>query len=142
LRLKCSNEGILKKMATKQQEKKPLHLAKMNIKRGDTVLITTGKDKGKEGLVSRAMPQVSKVIVEGLNIAKKRVRPRGQGRQGGIIEKAMPIHVSNVMLKCTECGEPTRVAHDRRPMGTDQKIRTVRVCKKCEKVIQDRTRSS
>lgn len=129
-------------MATKQKEKKPLHLAKMNIKKGDTVLIITGKDKGKEGLVSRAMPQVSKVIVEGLNIVKKHIRPQGQTRQGGIIEKAMPIQVSNVMLKCTECGQPTRVAHDRRPMGADSKIRSVRVCKKCRKIIQDRTRSS
>lgn len=129
-------------MATKQQEKKPLHLAKMNIKKGDTVLIIAGKDKGKEGLVSRAMPQDSKIIVEGLNVVKKHVRPQGQTRQGGIIEKAMPLHVSNVMLKCTECNQPTRVGHDRRPLGTDQKIRTVRVCKKCQKVIQDRTRSS
>jgi len=129
-------------MATKQKEKKPLHLAKMNIKKGDTVLIIAGKDKGKDGVVSRAMPQVSKVIVEGHNIVKKHVRPQGQTRQGGVIEKAMPLHVSNVMLKCTECNEPTRVAHDRRPMGTDQKLRSVRVCKKCQKVIQDRTRSS
>jgi large subunit ribosomal protein L24 len=129
-------------MATKQKEKKPLHLAKMNIKKGDTVLIITGKDKGKEGVVSRAMPQVSKVIVEGLNVVKKHVRPQGQTRQGGVIEKAMPIHVSNVMLKCTECNEPTRVAHDRRSMGADQKLRVVRVCKKCHRVIQDRTRSS
>ena len=102
-------------MATKQKEKKPLHLAKMNIKKGDTVLIITGKDKGKRGTVSRAMPQ---------------------------IDKAMPIHVSNTMLICTECGEPTRVGHDRRPMGADQKLRPVRVCKKCQKVIEDRTRSS
>jgi large subunit ribosomal protein L24 len=129
-------------MATKQKEKKPLHLAKMNIKKGDTVLIITGKDRGKEGLISRAMPQVSKVIVEGLNIAKKHVRPQGQMRQGGIIEKAMPLHVSNVMLKCTECGQPTRVGHERRPSGTDGKMRSVRICKKCRKVIQDRTRSS
>jgi len=129
-------------MATKQKEKKPLHLAKMNNKKGDTVLIIAGKDKGKDGVVSRAMPQVSKVIVEGHNIVKKHIRPQGQTRQGGVIEKAMPLHVSNVMLKCTECGEPTRVAHERRPMGVDQKLRPVRVCKKCQKVIQDRTRSS
>ena len=129
-------------MATKQKEKKPLHLAKMNIKKGDTVLIIAGKDKGKDGVISRAMPQVSKVIVEGHNIVKKHIRPQGQTRQGGVIEKAMPLHVSNVMLKCTECGEPTRVAHERRPMGVDQKLRPVRVCKKCQKVIQDRTRSS
>ena len=76
-------------MATKQKEKKPLHLAKMNIKKGDTVLIIAGKDKGKDGVVSRAMPQVSKVIVEGHNIVKKHIRPQGQTRQGGVIEKAM-----------------------------------------------------
>jgi large subunit ribosomal protein L24 len=129
-------------MATRQKEKKPLHLAKMNIKKGDTVLIITGKDKGKQGIVSRALPQVNKVIVEGLNIAKKHIRPQGQTRQGGIIEKAMPLQVSNTMLICTECGKPTRVGHERRPMGADQKMRSVRVCKKCEKVIEDRTRSS
>ena len=129
-------------MAIRQKEKKPLHLAKMNIKKGDTVLIITGKDRGKQGIVSRALPQVNKVIVEGLNIAKKHIRPQGQTRQGGIIEKAMPLQVSNTMLICTECGKPTRIAHDRRPMGTDQKMRSVRVCKKCQKVIEDRTRSS
>lgn len=129
-------------MATKQKIKKPLHLAKMDIKKGDTVLIITGKDRGKEGTVSRAMPQDSKVIVEGLNIVKKHVRPQGQGRQGGIIDKAMPIHVSNVMLKCTECNQPTRVGHDHRPIGLDQKMRKVRVCKKCGKIIEDRARSS
>ena len=129
-------------MATKKKEKKPLHLAKMKIKKGDTVLIITGKDRGKQGTVSRAMPQDNKVIVEGLNIVKKHVRPQGQTRQGGVIEKAMPIHVSNTMLICTECGEPTRVALDRRPMGSDQKLRPVRVCKKCQKVIEDRMRSS
>ena len=129
-------------MATKQKEKKPLHLAKMNIKKGDTVLIISGKDRGKEGTVSRALPQDSKVIVEGLNIVKKHVKPQGQGRPGGIIDKAMPLHVSNVMLKCTECGEPTLVGHERRKIGMDQKERSVRVCKKCGKIIADRTRSS
>src|ERR1700756_5800641 len=123
-------------MAIQQKEKKPLHLAKMNIKKGDTVLIITGKDRGKQGTVSRALPQVSKVIVEGLNVVKKHVRPQGQTRQGGVIEKAMPIHVSNTMLICTECGEPTRVGHERRTVN--DKERSVRVCKKCQKVIEDR----
>ncbi|GCE47791.1 large subunit ribosomal protein L24 [Thermosporothrix hazakensis] len=129
-------------MAVKQKIKKPLHLAKLRIKKGDTVLILAGKDKGKEGTVSRAIPQMNKVIVEGLNTVKKHVKPRGQTQQGGIIEKAMPIHVSNVMLKCTECNTPTRVGIERREMGQDKKMRPVRVCKKCGKVIQDRTRSS
>ena len=127
-------------MAIKEKEKKPLHLAKMNIKKGDTVLVTTGKDKGKRGVVSRALPQVNKIIIEGLNIAKKHIRPQGQTRQGGVIEKAMPLQVSNTMLICTECGEPTRVGHERRPVGADQKVRVVRVCKKCHKIIEDRTR--
>src|ERR1700694_5808566 len=127
-------------MAVQQKEKKPLHLAKMNIKKGDTVLIITGKDRGKQGTVSRAMPQVNKVIVEGLNVVKKHVRPQGQTRQGGVIEKAMPLQVSNTMLIGTECGEPTRVGHERRPVGADQKVRSVRLCKKCHKVIEDRTR--
>jgi len=129
-------------MAIRQKEKKPLHLAKMNIKKGDTVLIITGKDRGKQGIVSRAMPQVNKVIIEGLNMVKKHIKPQGQTRQGGVIEKAMPIHVSNTMLICTECGQPTRIGHERRPVGADQKVRVVRICKKCEKVIEDRTRSS
>src|SRR5207237_1226820 len=83
-------------MAVKQKEKKPLHLAKMNIKKGDTVLIITGKDRGKQGTVSRAMPQDSKVIVEGLNIVKKNVRPQGKTRQGGVIQKRMPMQVPGV----------------------------------------------
>ncbi|HEU5374188.1 MAG TPA: 50S ribosomal protein L24 [Ktedonobacteraceae bacterium] len=122
-------------MATRQQEKKPLHLAKMNIKRGDTVLIITGKDKGKQGTVSRAMPQINKVVVEGLNMVKKHVK-QSQTRQGGTIDKAMPLQVSNTMLICSECGKPTRVAHERRMIG--EKERSVRVCKKCHKVIEDR----
>ena len=78
-------------MVIRQKEKKPLHLAKMNIKKGDTVLIIKGKDKGKQGTVSRALPQVSKVIVEGLNIAKKHIRPQGQTRQEGVIDKATAV---------------------------------------------------
>ena len=123
-------------MATRQKEKKPLHLAKMNLHKGDTVLILTGKDKGKQGTVSRALPQIDKVVVEGLNMVKKHVKPQGQTRQGGVIDKAMPIHVSNTMLICSECGKPTRVAHERRTIG--EKERSVRVCKKCHKVIEDR----
>ncbi|HEX7735581.1 MAG TPA: 50S ribosomal protein L24 [Ktedonobacteraceae bacterium] len=124
-------------MAIRKQEKKPLHLAKMNIKKGDTVLILTGKDKGEKGTVSRALPQVNKVVVEGLNMVKKHVKPQGQTRQGGVIDKAMPIHVSNTMLICSECGKPTRVAHERRVIN--DKERAVRLCKKCGKVIEERS---
>src|SRR5205809_6847983 len=99
-------------MATKHVEKKPLHLAKMRIKKGDTVLIITGKDKGKQGTVSRAMHQVNKVIVEGRNIVKKHIRTQGKTGGGGVMEKAMQMNVSNVMLKCTAWREATRVAEE------------------------------
>jgi len=122
-------------MATRQKEKKPLHLAKMNIKKGDTVLLLAGKDKGKQGTVSRALPQLEKVVVEGLNMVKKHVKSQGQ-TQGGVIDKAMPIHVSNTMLICSECSKPTRVAHERRVIN--DKERSVRVCKRCHKVVEDR----
>ncbi len=127
-------------MATKQKEQKPLHLAKLHVHKGDTVLVLTGKDRGKRGLVARAMPRDNKVIVEGVNIAKKHVKAGRAGVQPGIIEKPMPLHASNVMVVCTECGKPTRIAHERVPMGADQKERVRRVCKQCRQPIQEHTR--
>ena len=126
-------------MATKQKERKPLHLAKLHVHNGDTVLVLSGKDRGKQATVQRAMPRENKVLVEGVNIVKKHMRAV-RNMQGGVIEKPMPLHVSNVMVQCTECGEPTRIAHERVPMGADQKVRTRRVCKKCGKPITERTR--
>lgn len=126
-------------MAIHKYEQKPLHLAKLNVHRGDTVLVLTGKDRGKRGTVQRAMPRENKVIVEGVNIAKKHMKA-GRGMQAGIIEKAMPLHASNVMVVCTECGKPTRIGHERVPQGTDQKERVRRVCKQCGQPIQEHTR--
>jgi large subunit ribosomal protein L24 len=76
-------------------------------------------------------------VVEGLNMVKKHVKPQGQTRQGGVIDKAMPIHVSNTMLICSECSKPTRVGHERRVIN--DKERAVRVCKRCGKVIAERS---
>jgi large subunit ribosomal protein L24 len=127
-------------MATKRKEQKPLHLAKLHVHRGDTILVLAGKDRGKRGVVSRAMPRENKVIVDGINIAKKHVRAGRAGVQPGIIEKPMPLHASNVMVVCTECGKPTRIAHERVPTGADQKERVRRVCKQCRQPIQEHTR--
>jgi large subunit ribosomal protein L24 len=127
-------------MATKQIQRKPLHLAKLNVHKGDTVLVLAGKDRGKTGTVVRAMPRENKVIVEGINIAKKHVKPGRGVQQAGIIEKPMPLHASNVMVKCTNCGQPTRIAHERVPTGADEKLRTRRVCKKCGQPIAENTR--
>ena len=82
----------------------------MRIKAGDKVLVITGKDKGKEGTVLKSLPKLNKVVVEGINIAKKH-RKASQGQTGGIEELPAPIHVSNVKLIDPESGKPTRVGY-------------------------------
>ncbi len=82
----------------------------MRLREGDKVKVVTGKDAGKESKVIRVIPKKDSVVVEGVNTAKRHQRPRGQTMQGGIIDKDMPIHVSNVMIVCPDCG-PTRIGH-------------------------------
>jgi large subunit ribosomal protein L24 len=101
-------------------------MAGLKIKKGDRVRVLTGKDRGKEGEVMRAIPHDRKVIVEGVNIAKKHQAPTRTTQQGGIIDKDMPIPVANVALLCPLCGKPTRVGY--RFDATGQKSR---MCKKC-----------
>ena len=81
----------------------------MKIRTGDTVRVISGKDKGKTGKVLRALPYSSQLLVEGMNIQKKSQRPRQAGKKGQIVEKVMPIHVSNVMLLDPKDNKPTRV---------------------------------
>ncbi|WP_417228906.1 50S ribosomal protein L24 [Thermophilibacter sp.] len=101
-------------------------MAKMNVKTGDKVVVLSGKDKGKESVIIRALPAEGKVVVEGVAVVKKAVRPTAQNQQGGFVEKEAAIDVSNVMLVCPKCGKPTRVGHDVNDKGDK-----VRVCKKC-----------
>ncbi len=99
----------------------------LKIKRGDTVIVVAGKDKGKTGKVLRVFPKRSRVIVEKINFLKKSVRPNPQkGIQGGIVEKEAPIHISNVMYYCSNCGQGVRVGFKLLEDGTK-----VRFCKKC-----------
>ncbi len=100
-------------------------MAGMKIKKGDRVRVLTGKDKGKEGEVSRAIPSADKVIVDGVNVAKRHQKATKATMQGGIIDKDMPVPVANVAILCASCG-PTRVGYRFDPDGT--KYRT---CKKC-----------
>ena len=100
------------------------------IRKDDKVMVITGKDAGKIGKVLKVLPKKDRVLVEKVNVAKRHMRPNPYAQQpGGIVEKEMPIHVSNVMLVCPSCGEATRVARRRE----DGKL--VRVCKKCGKDI-------
>ena len=101
-------------------------MAGLKIKKGDRVEVLTGKDRGKRGEVMRALPAEGKVIVDGVNVAKKHQRPTKATMQGGIIDKDMPIPVANVAIVCPSCGKPTRVGFKIDGDGTK-----VRVCKKC-----------
>jgi large subunit ribosomal protein L24 len=98
----------------------------MKIRKGDRVVVLTGKDRGKDGTVTFAFPAEGRVIVDGVNIAKKHQKPTRSTQQGGIIDKEMPIPVANVAIVCGSCGRPTRVGHRFDPDGTK-----VRVCRKC-----------
>jgi large subunit ribosomal protein L24 len=97
----------------------------MKLRTGDTVRVISGKDAGTESRIARVIPKKNKIIVEGVNTAKRHQRPTGQTMQGGIIDKDMPIDVSNVMIVCSECG-PTRIG-----ARFDDQGRKYRVCRKC-----------
>ena len=98
---------------------------KMSIKKGDLVVVLSGKDKGKQGKVLEVMPKSSKVIVEKVNVVSRHTKPRRQGEEGGIIQKEAPIYACKVQTVCPKCGKATRIAHK---IEGDKKSR---VCKKC-----------
>ena len=102
----------------------------MKIRRDDEVLVITGDDRGKKGKVRRYYPREDRLVVEGVNMVKRHMKPRANIRQAGIIEREAPIHVSDVMLIFSKCDKPTRVGF----LTLEDKTR-VRVCKKCHEVI-------
>ncbi len=99
---------------------------KMSIKKDDTVIVLSGKDKGKKGKVLEVMPKDRKVIVEKVNIISRHTKPRREGEEGGIIKKEAPIYACKVMRVCPKCNKPTRPASKVQADG-----KKVRVCKKC-----------
>ena len=99
------------------------------IKSGDSVIVVAGKDKGRKGKVLKVLPQQDKVVVDGINVVKKHIKPRGDGRKGGIVDRTMPIHISNVMIQDPGTAKPTRVG-----MNTEGAKKT-RVAKKSNKTI-------
>ena len=97
----------------------------MNVKKNDTVVVLSGKDKGKRGKVLSVDPKTRKVVVEKINMASRHQKPRKQGEEGGIIQKEIPLYASKVMTVCPKCSKPTRVAHQ------IEGGKKVRVCKHC-----------
>lgn len=102
----------------------------MKIKKGDTIKVLSGNDKDKTGEVLQVLPKDKKVVVRGVNIKKKSIKPRKQGEQGGIVSVEMPINVAKVALVCPKCNKTTRVGYE---IVKGEKIR---VCKKCEAKIK------
>lgn len=105
-------------------------MRKMRIKRGDTVRVIAGKDRGKTGRVLQVYPDKQRVLVEAINFIQRHTRPTRTSTQGGVVQKEAPLHASNVVLVCNRCGQTTRVAKRRLEDG-----RRVRVCKKCDEVV-------
>ena len=101
---------------------------KVNVKKNDQVLVTTGKDRGARGRVLRVLASDGKAIVERVNMIKRHTKPnQNKGIQGGILEREAPIQVSNLKVICPECGKPSRLGRKRLDDG-----RGVRVCKNCD----------
>ena len=94
----------------------------MKIKKNDTVLVLTGKDADKVAKVLVAMPKENKVIVEGVQLVSKHVKPRRMGESGGIVKAEAPLYACKVMLVCPKCGEPTRLAHKVLADGTKERV--------------------
>jgi large subunit ribosomal protein L24 len=105
----------------------------VNVRRGDTVLILAGKDRGKRGTVERVekTKRGFGVVIPGINMAKRHQRARSRTQSAGIIDLPVPIHISNVQVVCPRCGKPTRVGHAQLEGG-----RRTRVCKRCGEQIE------
>ena len=102
----------------------------MKIKKGDKVLVISGKNRGKTGKVMNVFYGRSKAIVEGVNLQKKHVRPKKQGEKGQMVEVTVPIDISNIKLICDKCNKATRVGY--KVEGKEK----FRICKKCEEAIK------
>lgn len=101
----------------------------MKIKKGDNVLVISGKDKGKTGKVLKSFPKEMRILVEGVNLKQKRIRPKKQGEKGQMVKVAAPFNVSNVKIVCPKCGKPTRVGYK------IENGKKNRICKKCKSQI-------
>jgi large subunit ribosomal protein L24 len=105
-------------------------IKKVHVKTGDTVLVLSGKDRGKKGKVLQVSPKEGKVIVEGINIVSKHVKPRKMGEQGGIVKAEGAMYACKVQIVCPRCGKATRVSHKVYEDGTKE-----RICKKCGEAL-------
>jgi large subunit ribosomal protein L24 len=105
----------------------------MHVRKEDNVLILSGNDRGKKGRVLKVYPEKDRIIVEGVHMIKRHTKPNQKSTTGGIVQKEAPINVSNVMVVCTKCGQPTRVK--RREITEEHRKSHTRACVKCGEVF-------
>lgn len=102
----------------------------MKLRKGDPVKVVAGKDRGKQGKIEKVFPKSGQVLVPGVNLYKKHVRPQGEGKPGGIIDLVKPLPVANVTFICPKCKKQTRIGFQIDKSGEKR-----RICKKCKEII-------
>lgn len=102
----------------------------MQIRKNDSVMVISGKERGKTGKVLRVLPEKEALIIERVNLVKRHSKPRGAQQPGGIVEKEAAIHVSNIMIMCDKCNAPVRIGH--KQLGDGEKVR---ICRRCGEAL-------
>ncbi|MCX6725869.1 MAG: 50S ribosomal protein L24 [Candidatus Shapirobacteria bacterium] len=101
----------------------------MKLKKGDQVIVLYGKDKGRKGKIEKIFPKTGKILIPGVNIYKKHLKPQGEGKPGGIIDKVFPLPLANVALLCPKCNKRTRIGYQ------IDKENKYRICRKCGSIL-------
>ena len=101
----------------------------MKLRTNDQIIVVRGKDKGRKGKIQKVFPKEGKVLIPGVNIYKKHLKPRGEGKPGGIVDKVLPLSISNVAFWCSKCNQRTRIGWQ------ENKGEKNRICKKCGSMI-------
>ena len=101
----------------------------MKIKKGDTVLVISGKDRGRTGKVLRSLPKIGRIVVEGMNIKNKHVKPKRQEEKGQMVKISAPMNVSNIKFLCPKCGKASRIGYK------VENSKKIRICKKCKSEV-------
>jgi len=104
---------------------------KIKIRKGDKVKVILGKDRGRIGVVKKILPKKNQIIVEGMNMVKKHVKPAGKDKPGGIVDFEKPLWASKVMVICPQCGRPTRIGYQ-----LDKSGKKYRICRQCRSLIE------
>ena len=99
----------------------------MKLKKGDQVIVTAGKDKGRKGKIEKIFPKLGRALIPGVNIYKRHLKPQGEKKPGGIVDITKPMPVSNLAAVCPKCSQPTRIGYQ-----VDKKGKKYRICRKCQ----------